>query len=146
MPQTAAQKHYGKHKAEISAKNNSHNAARLYAKKHGYLMRSQAATLLDITTQQLSNVEKSVNSNGNVYVYMDEKGKTFYTEQGIESWKHQNKAFYAALKKRTTNLIAFSESFMMIVKFTQQNNQLSSETTKIRVEKEKESLWLRYAE
>jgi len=143
--QTSAQKHYALNRLEINAKNNAHQKSRRYAENNGFMLRSQAARHLDITVQQLTNVEKSVNSNGQVHVYMDEKGKTYYTEDGIENWLVRNREFYNGLKKRTLNLVSFSEDFMSIVEFMRVNSNLSEEMIQLRTLKEKQDLYARYA-
>jgi len=145
MPQTSAQKHYQLHKKEICAKNASHQAARRFAEANGLMTRSQAACYLDITDQQLTNIESSINNIGNVrcLLYLN---RSFYTIESIEAWKLANKEYFANIKKLSDpeQLVA-SPMFEMIINFMRDNAELSIITAKYRKAQDLKSLKSRYA-
>jgi hypothetical protein len=145
MPQTSAQKHYQLHKKEISAKNASHQAARRYAEANGLMTRSQAACYLDITTQQLTNIESSIRNIGNVWGLLD-LNHSFYTIESIEAWKLANKEYFANIKKLSGPEPLWTMPMLeMIINFMRDNAELSIITAKYRKAQELKSLESRYA-
>ncbi len=145
MPQTSAQKHYQLHKKEISAKNASHQAARRYAEANGLMTRSQAARYLDITVEQLRNIDLSTRNIGSVWS-LQHLNHSFYTVESIEAWKLANKEYFANIKKLSVPEPLWTMPMLeMIINFMRDNAELSIITAKYRKAQELKSLESRYA-